>query len=231
LSHPERLKKILLEHTLYIPTVAELNDPVDGRPFLAPMSEDEMLYFLFHRNLNPTLSMSQQQANILRLQDDIQRLGADKLMREIVEMLYKLQENHRVYSMSKRYNNMELWAKYANDHSGYCLEFARQGDFFSCATEVIYGEAVALDVYNPKSYFLWCKREEWRGEEEVRVLVIRGGSETVKFDPRLLTRIILGRKVIPEREALIRGWAKEREPELVVVKARLDALSQKLLLE
>jgi hypothetical protein len=73
---------------------------------------------------------------------------------------------------------------------------------------VVYGDAVALDVYNPKSYFLWCKREEWRGEEEVRVVVIRGEQETVRFDPRLLTRIILGKNNTSEHEAQVRGWAK-----------------------
>jgi hypothetical protein len=230
LSHPERLKKSLFEHTLYVPTVAELNDPADGRPLLAPMSNEEMLYFLFHRNFNTTLSIATQEILIRKLENDIQRCGADELMRQMVRMLNELQESHRIYSMSKRYDNMGLWAKYAGDHSGYCLEFARQGEFFGRATEVYYGESVPLDVYNPKSYFLWCKREEWRGEEEIRVVVIRGGAETVKFGPRLLTRIILGKNITPEHEAQVRGWAKEREPELVVAKAHFDALSQKLLL-
>jgi hypothetical protein len=231
LSHPERLQKILLENALYVPTVAELNDPVDGRPFLAPMSKDQMLCFLFSRNFNPTLSIAEQGALVRELEESIERVGHEQLMREMVETLNELQKSHRVYSMSKRYDNMGLWAKYANDHSGYCLEFARQGEFFGRATEVFYGESVPLDVYNPKSYFLWCKREDWRGEEEVRVIVLRGGSEkTVKFDSRLLTRIILGKNIAPEHEARVRGWAKEREPELVVAKAHFDALSQKLVL-
>jgi len=36
-------------------------------------------------------------------------------------------EQFRVYSMTKRWNNLSLWAKYAADHTGYCLEFLNEG--------------------------------------------------------------------------------------------------------
>lgn len=29
--------------------------------------------------------------------------------------------------MTKRWNNLSLWAKYAADHTGYCLEFLNEG--------------------------------------------------------------------------------------------------------
>ena len=235
LSHPEWLKKLLLEHVLYVPTIAELNDPIDGRPFLAPMSKDEMLNFLVYNNMKKTRSSSELQNLIRKLEHKIEWQGTERLMRQIFEKLNAVQEGNRIYSLSKRYDNMGLWSKYAGDHTGYCLEFARKGNFFSRAVEVQYGESVPLDVYNPKSYFLWHKREDWRGEEEVRVIVFQEESETLPFEPleppHLLTRIILGRKITHEHEALIRGWATERKPELVVRKTRLDVLSQRLALE
>jgi len=57
--------------------------------------------------------------------------GTDSLMRQMARPLYDHAEKYHVYSMSKRYDNMNLWAKYAGGHSGYCLEFANEGPLFS----------------------------------------------------------------------------------------------------
>jgi hypothetical protein len=42
LEYPERLKVIMLDHELYLPSLNQLNDPADGRPKLAPMSADQI---------------------------------------------------------------------------------------------------------------------------------------------------------------------------------------------
>jgi len=76
---------------------------------------------------------------------------------------------------------------------------------------------------------IFCKKREWRTEEEIRVFFM--GECKVKIDPRLLTRIILGRKMKDQDRAQIRKWAKEREPELRVVSAYYDKLDQSLQLE
>jgi hypothetical protein len=39
-------------------------------------------------------------------------------------------EQFRVYSLSRRFDNLSLWPKYAADHSGHCLEFANEGPLF-----------------------------------------------------------------------------------------------------
>ena len=51
------------------------------------------------------------------------------------ELLNAELEGYRIYSLSKRYDNLNLWAKYAADHSGYCLEFANEGPLFEHAKE------------------------------------------------------------------------------------------------
>jgi hypothetical protein len=58
--------------------------------------------------------------------------------------------------------------------------------------------------------------------------VLRGGRSKVKIDPRWLTRLILGMKITEAHEKSIREWAKQRKPELVVVKAYFDELHQTL---
>src|SRR5258708_973202 len=234
LQEPQRiewLKTILLDHELYLPSVSQLNDPADGRPLLAPMSADKMFDFLYNSNRNPTLARGAQEEIIGTLRYNIHHHGPEELRREMAKLFYKHLEGHRIYSLSKRYDNLGLWAKYADGHSGYCLEFVNEGEFFERAVEVIYGESIPMDVTNPeqrRAYFLYCKREEWSNEEEVRVVVLRGGRSTVKIDPRWLTLVILGMKITEAHEKSIRGWAKQRKPELAVVKAHFDELHQTL---
>jgi hypothetical protein len=225
------LKAILLNHELYLPSVGHLNDPADGRPLLAPMSVEKMFDFLYYSNRNPTLSHGAQARVIEMLRRNISHHGPEVLRKEMAKLLYEHMEGHRVYSLSKRYNNLSLWAKYADGHSGYCLEFANEGKFFESAVEVVYGETIPMDVTNPdqrRAYFLYCKRDEWSNEEEIRVVVLRGGSSTIKIAPQWLTRLIVGMKITEAHEKSIRGWAKQRKPELTVVKAYFDALHQEL---
>src|SRR5712692_11147830 len=43
IDHLEWLKPLILNHELYIPSVAQLNDPIDCRPKITPMSDEDML--------------------------------------------------------------------------------------------------------------------------------------------------------------------------------------------
>ncbi len=88
-----------------------------------------------------------------------------------------------------------------------------------------------MDVTNPeqrRSYFMYCKRAEWGDEEEIRIVFMPGSDSRRKIDPRWLTRLILGMKISEAHEKMIREWARQRSPELVVVKAYFDELPQRL---
>jgi len=141
----------------------------------------------------------------------------------------------RVYSLSKRFDNFSLWAKYAADHGGYCLEFANEGPLFGeYVAEVIYGEYAPFDVIdsnNRSADFLVYKRPEWSNEEEVRLIRTPGSNPEVRIKPQWLTRIILGKDMLPDNQKQIRDWAKQRQPELAVVQAYFDELHQELRLK
>ncbi len=231
------LKEIILEHRLYVPTIRELNDPADGRPKLAPLSDDEMFHFLYDGPFgvlqrNPRMTVEEQVREGVILDFDISHHRAELLSRELQKLMNSHMERYRVYSLSRRYNNLSLWAGYAGKHSGYCLEFANEGPFFGTAQEVVYDDSAQLvDVTNRESlngYWFFCKRCVWSGEEEVRVLVSSGSSPKAQIDPHWLTRVILGWKMSAANRALIREWARLRDPELTVVTAYYDELDQVL---
>jgi hypothetical protein len=228
-DHVAWLKSLILDNQIYLPTLNQLNDPADGRPVLLPLDEEKMLQFLFNANLNPTLKAEVHKRNLEILRFNIRLHGVKLIHREMTKLLNKELETYRVYSMSKRFDNMALWAKYADDHHGYCLEFANVGPLFEKCVEVIYGDSIPMDVTNPeerKGYFLYCKRPDWSNEEEVRVVRMRHSVGHDKIQPEWLTRIILGNAISLEQETTIREWAVQRRPALMVVKACFDYADQ-----
>jgi hypothetical protein len=236
-EHLDRLKPIILEHLLYVPSVAQLNDPTDCRPKIKPMSVEEMVTFLKNDYIrrNPVLALDLLQQHESRIRTDIQTRGLEWFQRELSNILNTQMEQFRVYSLSRRFNNLSLWAKYADDHSGYCLEFGNEGPLFGeHVMEVVYGEYAPFDVNdseNRSAGFLVSKRSEWSNEEEVRLISVRGTGPLVKIEPQWLTRIILGRNMSAENQKQIREWAEQRDPELLVVNAYFDELHQEIRLK
>lgn len=140
---------------------------------------------------------------------------------------------YRVYSLTKRFDNFSMWAKYSDEHTGYCLEFANEGPLFENACEVYYRKYPPFriaDSVGRTSLFLVYKRPDWSNEEEVRLILPAGKGMTTHIESNWFTRIILGTKISAENEAQIRAWAKQRVPELTVVRAYLDEFDQELCL-
>lgn len=136
-----------------------------------------------------------------------------------------------MYCLSKRATNTNMWAKYAHDYRGYCLEFANEGDLFGQAKEVIYRDVVELDLTEQSQingWFFFCKSNEWNNEEEIRIHLSRHTPHEVDIDPRVLTRIILGWQMPEVDRTLIRQWAKQRNPELSVATASWNEYERRL---
>src|ERR1022692_3501438 len=230
-DHLERLRIIIQEHELYLPNLDQLNDPADGRPRLAALSEEEMSHFLYQKLVqrSPHLSCAKLEEERAIIYYNVKRHGTKGLHRMLTEILHAELKDYRIYSMSKRFDNLNLWAKYAGDHSGYCLEFVHEGSLFDTARDVMYEDSLKMDVNNPdhtNGFWFFCKRPEWSNEEEVRLVLPRGKGSKVNIDPRWLRRLILGKSVSEQNEEVIRAWARQRAPDLAVVKARYDSVEQ-----
>ena len=231
----EWLKAIVLEHKLYFPKLSQLNDPPDGRPKLALLQSHELVsyllgIFLARKPDSTSTDVQKAEADIRWL---VERNGPEKVQRDLVgDLIKKL--DYRVYSLSKRYDNFGLWAKYADNHRGYCLEFAAEGFLGSNSYEVTYAENLPINITDPadrEPYFLFCKRPDWSNEEEVRILLRPLGCDPiVVIEPHWLKRIILGKDMPEDHCRTICEWAAQRGPELAVMHARYDELYQELTL-
>jgi len=96
------------------------------------------------RSPNLPCGAAQKEEAIIRF--NIKIHGVESLWPKLAESLNAHLEDYDVYSMSKRYDNLNLWAKYAADHTGYCLEFANEGPLFKFAKDLIYEDSAQVDI-------------------------------------------------------------------------------------
>jgi hypothetical protein len=229
------LKDILHQHEIYLPNLTQLNDDNDGLPHLAMQSEQDMADFLWDRfaRAHPNMSLQELQHEAKVLRFNVNRHGPAALHPNLVQLLDGHLKDFRVYSMTKRYDMGNMWALYAANHSGYCLEFQNVGDLFQYAMDVNYLPSKDMDISITDlsavggSGFVFCKTREWRCEEEVRLMLPpHDGRIKVPFNPVWLTRVILGKAMSGENKSTIRLWAKERKPELAVATTYYDATNR-----
>jgi hypothetical protein len=228
----DRLKPIITMSELYFPTPDELNDPAEAKPKLARLSLEQIcdyLYDMFVIN-NPGLPAKTYQFTKAQIEYNGTRFGSDVLLKEMSKALHNEFKTVRIYSMSKRPDNMALWAKYADSHKGYCLEFANSG-LFNAAREVAYVNTTDFDPTNPdqkSAYFLFEKTLDWETEAEVRLVTPRGANSKMNFDPKLLTKLIIGQHMPEANIRKIKEWANLRSPKLSLVHAEYDTFEHKL---
>src|SRR5208282_4382240 len=66
---------------------------------------------------NPHWSIAVQKMEELKIREKVQAYDPETLRRKWAELLNQHFETFRVYSLSKRFDNMSLWAKYAANHT------------------------------------------------------------------------------------------------------------------
>src|ERR1700691_586316 len=89
---------IIREHELYLPNLEQLNDPADGRPSLALLSEEKMGSFLYkgliERSPHLTLAELQEEERIIRY--NIRLHGKETLQRILTESLHQELKDYRI---------------------------------------------------------------------------------------------------------------------------------------
>jgi len=229
------LKPIILEHRIYVPTAKELNDPRECKPPFLPLDAPDIRRFLLKdwRRRNPGATLEERADAYGEVTWYWSVKTANEVMRQLADILYERTENTRVFSMSRRLNNQAMWAKYADDHRGYCLEFARVG-VFQAARPVSYDDSKRLDLRQSAEdvKFAWThyKSPDWLSEQEIRIALPTFMQAECGIGPEGLTRILLGEKMSDTDRKQIRAWAAKRTPPLVVASVHFDRYTQEMVL-
>lgn len=225
-SEMERIRLMLCERKFYFASPSQLNDPSDCRNIVKNHSEEEIESFLIEAN-------RQFYGNTRGddyIKHGIKKIGAATLLDEMSNQFNTLMDSrYGVFSLTMRPDNMALWAKYADNHKGYCLEFSDLSEF-SYVYEVIYSDKVPLGLTSKidpsQADFLYTKSIEWSTEEEARIL---SRSPGVHVLPRNALRgIILGEHCDETNKMTVISWIEKCEANIEVKKARFNSAKQKL---
>jgi hypothetical protein len=192
------LEPIILNHRIYAPTPRELNDPREARPRFSNVSAEDVAEYVKAVFVAETPDVpSERYAQVAAAIDsEVTHSTVEHYLAFASERLYSLTEKRRIFSMSKRWNNLALWANYANKHQGYCLEFAKSG-LFSTAREVVYDDTFRFALCKPSpenAQLYFYKTPEWRNEAEVRPVFQRSFvGPAFPIEPEWLSSIIVGK--------------------------------------
>ncbi|MEP7307943.1 MAG: DUF2971 domain-containing protein [Acidobacteriota bacterium] len=223
-DHPERLEQLMLDHAIYIPSATQLNDLRDARPRLRPRPLGEWVALM--KGLSPKgrgLAPPDEHARII---DSVaSSIGIDGMLKIASQMAHDMMTKFRIYSMSKRWDNLSMWEWYGGKHAGYCLEFANTPQFFAPVREVVYDNSFVIDITDDAhgtANWLFYKSPDWSNEEEVRLVLPHRLGPFLKLPPEVLTRVILGKDMVSTNADRIKEWGSKRVPPVPVVIARWD---------
>lgn len=223
-SKMERIKPMLCERKFYFSSPSQLNDPSDCRNVIKDHTAEEIEQFLIETNRHGDTRGD------AFIKQGIKQFGVATLLDEMSKRFNKIMDTrYGVFSLARRPDNMGLWAKYADDHRGYCLEFSDLADF-SYVYEVIYSDktpiALNLETDPSQADFLFTKSWEWSNEEEARILSSHPGIQLL---PRQSLRgIILGEFCDEVSEKNVVEWVRECDADIEIKKAKFNSGKQKL---
>ena len=193
-QNTERTIEEIANNYIFFPDRNALNDPFDSSPELVYLTK------------NPEAT--------IKLYELVSQGITDQKAKEYFHKKYSLEKLHQhaqekvkdfilefgVACFSMYFMNMPLWANYANDNRGVCLQFNSDIDnsFFSVLGPVIYVEDLTKLEFSPitnesdmwKIFFR--KAKNWEYEKEIRL--VKGFKGKANYDKKALRNVILGYK-------------------------------------
>lgn len=174
-----------------------LNDPFDIHPYVRPLTKEEK-----QELMKTTVGYLFSETQIVSALDNFSHRDLYLAVQSILSQTY-------VFSLSKTYKSIQMWAHYADAHKGICYGFDVSEDekCFSPRLDVCYDDLRPqiniLDQYrgsaekieNQLKKAITTKQKQWAYEEEVRCLKRYGINEqntNVHFNPKALKEIIFG---------------------------------------
>ena len=135
-----------------------------------------------------------------------------------IKVVKKLVSEQRVTCFSEDFDNMPMWAHYANNHNGVCLKFEYPDDqmsLFSYLAKVNYVEKLPrlklpnFEDINPReedydfiNQLLLTKQKKWEYENELRLIFLKDQLKTINsirsmlnYPPDALTGVYFGYNV------------------------------------
>jgi len=228
-SSADRVANILRDLTFYFGAAAPQNDLFEFRVQSLLAHSPGTAHRLFASYLLATGASDDvdDALNFAQMTDqETVKAFSEDAIENLNQQLSLIREHSGVTCFSARRNDQRMWAAYGDNHAGAAIEFTTSPDrsaFANHLSRILYVnrklpicpsmlfEDVGLNQ-RMASFLLCVKHTDWRDEEEWRLLLLAGTHQShvdrvVKFERTAITRVFLGPRISPEKEAAIRSAA------------------------
>jgi hypothetical protein len=207
--------------TIWFSKPSSLNDPFECRPWLTfDGTEAEVLESMERviRKHRPGYSKAQVSAEAATWYEEGRHLKRDFLAHMRESARWTLAEKIGLYCMSAYRDSILMWAHYAKEHHGFCLQFEASSTtpVFGSALPVSYSEDYPiLDFYKTPhdeqvDLIFLTKYVGWEYEAEWRIIDHQNGHGLHAYPGQLLTGVIFGLRMPAEERQRIRAWVSRR---------------------
>ncbi len=227
-------RNIIVDNEFYFCRPTEFNDPFECRPMFRVEGTVDEIALYFYKLLSRNRPELDEQSRRSMAATKASQMAADPpgQLQAFIERFHETQiNNYGVLSLSADPENILMWAHYANNHRGICLEFSTDKalDNLCYAEPVTYQDEFPTinvltagdDPPQMMRTMLITKSKLWKYEQEWR-LVDLDGHGPKQFNPGTLTGIIVGAKCSEESLGRLVTMANGRSPKPAFYSAALS---------
>ncbi len=160
------------------------------------------------------------------------------LTRKFSQTIEKMRNNCGLFCISKRNNSLPMWAHYANNATGFVIEFEGLEERFNNHNTGVLDLLLSINYQDKrtgvtfasdstKSMFL-TKHSDWGYEQEMRVITnlkncdVEKGIHIMKIDPKYISKVIFSWKCDET------DYINETERELKDINPKIKCVSAKI---
>jgi hypothetical protein len=222
-------RKTLEDNDLYFSSPHGLNDPFDSAMKCIAKGSKAACKLLFRQWLQRRPDLKRRKHLDFEKQFFRKSRWREELVKGLEEEIMAKRREFGVFCMTRKKDDILMWAHYAANHKGFCLEFQTDNIFFARAREVRYGRRLAqVNLLSPwdsliehAAAALLTKSEDWRYEEEWRIVDLDSGVGVQKCPPEAISSVILGCRMSSGKREQIRDWCTSRKPKPMFYEARI----------
>lgn len=211
----DRIRDLLLKSKLWLSSPEQFNDPFDLSAKIIIQSKGKELRKRYTELYKQNGLSYKEREHFVKIQ---MRQPKNEFENTLQQIFKKNMEKCGVFSFAGDPRNILMWSHYSNNHTGLCIQFEPAKDIliFSGALPVDYTSEYPVidwvnDFQNSMSNLLLRKYEGWSYEDEYRIIQINNAKTYLKFNPKTISRIILGCKVSSDIKQFINETLIERK--------------------
>lgn len=217
----EHTERCFTHNELFFSSPGGFNDPFDSKLLLTCEGEAyriEKYLCKQYEGRYSALSKNEIRRRVQRL--SAEKGGGDIVLKEAVEATRDLlRKTLGVCCFTEKRDDILMWAHYAGQHTGFCLEFDVDNEFFRRAAKVEYEASLprinVLSLADPPegkaAKKLLIKARDWEYEQEWRIVDFGKFEEIQTFPAEALRGVILGCRASPEDKKNVFRWCSERK--------------------